>query len=95
MVRVCAKSLQLCTTLCNSMDCSRQAPLSVGTLQARTLEWVAMPSPGDLPDPGIESTSLMSSASVGRFFTSSAILEAQFGDYGGVFIGECSWDPQV
>ena len=23
-------------------------------LQARTLEWVAFPSPGDLPDPGIE-----------------------------------------
>ena len=23
-------------------------------LQARTLEWVAMPSPGDLPNPGIE-----------------------------------------
>ena len=24
-----------------------------GILQARTLEWVAFPSPGDLPDPGI------------------------------------------
>ena len=31
-----------------------QAPLSVGTLQARTLEWVAMPSSRDLPSPGIE-----------------------------------------
>ena len=26
------------------MDCSRQAPLSMGILQAGTLEWVAMPS---------------------------------------------------
>ena len=26
------------------MDCSRQAPLSMGILQARMLEWVAMPS---------------------------------------------------
>ena len=26
------------------MDCSPQAPLSMGILQARTLEWVAMPS---------------------------------------------------
>ena len=25
-----------------------------GILQARILEWVAFPSPGDLPDPGME-----------------------------------------
>ena len=25
-----------------------------GILQAKTQEWVAIPSPGDLPDPGIE-----------------------------------------
>ena len=25
-----------------------------GILQARILEWVAIPSPGDLPNPGIE-----------------------------------------
>ena len=28
-----------------------------GILQARILEWVAMPSSGDLPDPGVESVS--------------------------------------
>ena len=33
---------------------ARQAPLSMGILQARILEWVACPSPGDLPDPGME-----------------------------------------
>ena len=34
---------------------AHQAPLSVGTLQARLLEWVAMlPSPGHLTHPGIE-----------------------------------------
>ena len=27
-----------------SLDCSRQAPLSMGILQSRMLEWVAMPS---------------------------------------------------
>ena len=31
-----------------------QSPLSVRILQARILEWVARPSPGDLPNPGIE-----------------------------------------
>ena len=36
-----AKSLQSCLTLCDPMD---QAPLSMGILQARTLEWIAMTS---------------------------------------------------
>ena len=31
-----------------------QALLPMGILQARILEWVACPLPGDLPDPGIE-----------------------------------------
>ena len=32
----------------------RQDPLSMGILQARILEWVAMPSCRDLPNPGIK-----------------------------------------
>ena len=37
------------------MDDSNASDSSVqGILQARILEWVAMPPPGDLPDPGIE-----------------------------------------
>ena len=35
---------QSCPTLGDPKDCSRQAPLSMGILQARILEWVAMPS---------------------------------------------------
>ena len=31
-----------------------QSPLSMGILLTRILEWVAVPSSGDLPDPGIE-----------------------------------------
>ena len=31
-----------------------QAPLSTRILPARILEWVAMPPPGDLPNPGIK-----------------------------------------
>ena len=34
---------QSCPTLCNPMTAPRQAPLSIGILQARILEWVAMP----------------------------------------------------
>ena len=48
------KSFQLYLTLCDSMDCSLLIPSVRAILQARTLEWVAMPSPGNLPDPGTE-----------------------------------------
>ena len=39
-----AKSLQLYPTLCNPTDCSPPGPSAHGILQARTLEWVVMPS---------------------------------------------------
>ena len=38
---------------------ARQASLVHGILQARILKWVAIPSPGDLPDPGIELKGLL------------------------------------
>ena len=61
-----AKSLQSCLTLCDPMDCSPPASSVQGILQARTLEWVAMPPPGDLPDPAIEPASLPSLSCIGR-----------------------------
>ena len=39
-----AKLLQSCPVLCNPMDCSLPGSLVHGILQARILEWVAMPS---------------------------------------------------
>ena len=38
-----AKSLQSCLTLCDPMDCSPPGSSVHGILQARILEWVAMP----------------------------------------------------
>ena len=35
-----AKSLQLCLTLCNTMDCNQPGSSVLGILQARILEWV-------------------------------------------------------
>ena len=71
-----AKS-QSCPILCKPMDYSPPGSSVHGILQARILEWVAMPSPpGDLPDPGMEPTSLMSPALTGRFFTMSITWEA-------------------
>ena len=45
---------QSCPTLCDLMDCSPPGSSVHGILQAGILEWVAIPSPGDLPDPGIK-----------------------------------------
>ena len=39
-----AKSLHSCPTLCDPIDCSPPGSPVQGILQARTLEWVAMPS---------------------------------------------------
>ena len=50
-----------------------------GILQARIVEWVAMPTSGNLPDPGIKPGSLKSPALAGGFFTTSTTWEAQEG----------------
>ena len=46
-----AKPLQSCPTLCNSMDCSPPGSSVHGILQARVLEWVAMPSSRESSQP--------------------------------------------
>ena len=54
---VCAKSLQLCLTLWDTMDGSPTGSSVHGLLQARILNWVAMASSRDLPNLEIESPS--------------------------------------
>ena len=44
------------------MDCGPSGSSIHGILQARILEGLPFPPPGDLPEPGIESTSLLSPA---------------------------------
>ena len=39
------------------MDCSPPASYVHAIIQARIWEWVAVPSPGGLPDPGMETES--------------------------------------
>ena len=63
------QSLSHVRLFCNSMDCSPPGSSVHGIFQARILEWVAFPFPGDLPDPGIEPASPVSPALAGRFFT--------------------------
>ena len=53
---------QSCQTLCNPMDCSPPGSPVHRILQARILERLPFPSPGDLPHPGIKPTSPVSQA---------------------------------
>ena len=58
--------------LCGLMDHNPLGSSEHGVLQARILDWVAMPCSRGSSDPGIEPVSFMSPALVGGFFTSSA-----------------------
>ena len=49
-----AKLLQSCPVLCDPVNQSLPGSSLHGILQARKLEWLPGPSPGDLPDPGVE-----------------------------------------
>ena len=75
-MRLLAKSLQSCPTLCNPMGCSLPGSSVHGTLQALHWNGLPWPLPGDLPNPGIEPMSLTSPALAGEFFTASATWEA-------------------
>ena len=71
LIKLHAKSFQSCLTLCDPVDHSLTGSSVHGVLQARILEWVAMPSSGDHSDPEIKPASLMSPALAGGFFTTN------------------------
>ena len=60
---------QLCPILRDTMDGSPPGSSVRRIFQARILEWVAFPPPGDLPDPGIEPASPAASPLVDGFFS--------------------------
>ena len=64
---------QLCQILCNPMDCSLPGSSVHGILQARILEWFAIPFPRGSSQPR-DGTQV--SCIAGRFFTVSASREA-------------------
>ena len=66
-VRVCS----VVSDSCDPMDCSPSGSSVHRILQARIPEWIAVPPPGHLPDPGIEPMSPVSPALAGRFFTTT------------------------
>ena len=60
---------QSCLILCDSMDCSLPGSSVHGIFQARRLDGLPFPSPGDLPDPGIEPMFPLSPVLGSKFFT--------------------------
>ena len=67
--RVLCTSVHVCVFSRVWLDCSPPGSSVHGILQARILKWVAISYPGDLPNPGIKPTSLVSPAMVGGFLT--------------------------
>ena len=63
-----AKSLQSYPALCDHMDCSLQISLSMGFSMQGYWSGLPFPSPEDLPNPGIQPTSLTTPAFTGGFF---------------------------
>ena len=71
---LCAKVLQLSPTLCDPVDCSLPAPLSMGFPRQDYWSGLPCPPPGDLADPGMGPTS---PALAGGLFATSAAWEAR------------------
>ena len=65
-VRLSHSVLQL---FCNPRDCSPPGSSVQGIFSKEYWSWLPLPTPGDLPDPGIEPASLASSSLAGRLFT--------------------------
>jgi len=59
-----------------SWTVAHEAPLSTGFSRQEYYSGLSFPSRGDLPDPGIEPTSLVSPALAGEFFITSTTWEA-------------------
>ena len=68
---VCMLSIISCVRLCDT-TVAHQALLSMGFSRQEFWSGLLCPPPGDLPDPGIEPTSLMSPTLADRFLTTSA-----------------------
>ena len=67
----CAQSLSRVCLFVTPWTVAHQAPLSLGFPMQEYWSGLPFPSPGDLPNPGIEPASPVCPALVGRFFTAA------------------------
>ena len=73
---MCTKLLHLCLTLCDPMDSSPPGSPSTGFSRQEYWSGLPHPPPEDLPESGIELTSLKSLALASGFFTTSTTLKS-------------------
>ena len=78
MACVSAQSLN-CVLLCDSIDCSLQALLSMKFSKQEYWNGLPFPTPNYLPDPGVKPASPVSPALSGRFFTTEPPWKPQSG----------------
>ena len=64
-----ASVAQLCPTVCDPMDVTLQAPLSMEFSRQEYWSGLPFPPPGDVPNPGIKHWSPVSPTVAGRSFT--------------------------
>ena len=69
------KSVRLCLTLCDPMDCSLPGSSVHGVFQARVLEWVAMPSSRGSSQPRGQTHISLCLCIAGKFFTTRVTWE--------------------
>ena len=87
-----AKSLSRVRLFVTLWTGAHQAPLSMGFSRQEYWSGLPCPPPRTLPDPGIESVSLMSPVLVGRFFTTCAIQEAlDAPNHPLKYLGDCAY----
>ena len=84
-----AKSLQSSLTLCDPRTLALPVLLSMGFSRQEYWSGLPFPTSGDLPDLGIELTSLILPAWTGRFFTTGATWEAWHNMWDS--INDCLW----
>ena len=94
---LCVLVIQSCLTLCDPMNCSPPISSVHGILQARILEWVAVPSSRGSSLPKDRTCVPYASPSfLGKFFTTSTIWEAPCGSKTGPSLAgntRVSWSP--
>ena len=73
---VCAQSLSRVWLSVVPWTVAHKAPLSMEFSKQEYWNGLPIPTPGDLPNPGTEPTSLTSSAQAGRLFATSITWEA-------------------
>ena len=92
----CCLVSRLCPTLCNSMDCSCQAPLFMGFSSQEYWSGLPFPLPGDLPDPGIEPMSpawQVGSLSLSHLRSTGRYTRCRFDPWVGKSTWRRKWQP--